>query len=133
MSPCPRRCVWHNAAAVGPFHPYDLYPKEIESAAIAPPTHISGVHPDLRYFKVNYEGTLNVIRACRAKGVRKIVMSSSPSTRFDGSDVDGVLLFYYRVLCDAAVPRSYRVLCCAMVCYRDVPLHITVCCCVLLW
>ena len=57
-------CVWHNAAAVGPFHPRDLY------------------------FKVNYEGTLNVIRACRDAGVRKIVMSSSPSTRFDGSDVD---------------------------------------------
>ena len=31
-----------------------------------------------------------MIRACRAKGVRKIVMSSSPSTRFDGSDVDGL-------------------------------------------
>ena len=59
-------CVWHNAAAVGPFHPRPLY------------------------FRVNYEGTLNVIRACRAKGVRKIVMSSSPSTRFDGSDVDGL-------------------------------------------
>ena len=59
-------CVWHNAAAVGPFHPRPLY------------------------FQVNYEGTLNVIRACRAKGVRKIVMSSSPSTRFDGADVDGL-------------------------------------------
>jgi nucleoside-diphosphate-sugar epimerase len=59
-------CVWHNAAAVGPFHPRDLY------------------------FKVNYEGTLVVIRACKEAGVKKIVMSSSPSTRFDGSDVDGL-------------------------------------------
>ena len=59
-------CVWHNAAAVGPFHPYELY------------------------FKVNYEGTLAVIRACKEAGVRKIVMSSSPSTRFDGSDIDGL-------------------------------------------
>ena len=59
-------CVWHNAAAVGPFHPRALY------------------------FEVNYQGTLNVIRACRAAGVRKIVMSSSPSTRFDGADVDGL-------------------------------------------
>jgi len=59
-------CVWHNAAAVGPFHPTDLY------------------------FKVNYEGTLNIIEACKAAGVRKVVMSSSPSTRFDGSDVDGL-------------------------------------------
>lgn len=59
-------CVWHNAAAVGPFHPKKLY------------------------FKVNYEGSLNVLRACKKAGVRKLVMSSSPSTRFDGSDVDGL-------------------------------------------
>jgi len=59
-------CVWHNAAAVGPFHPYELY------------------------FRVNYEGTLVVLRACKEAGVKKIVMSSSPSTRFDGSDVDGL-------------------------------------------
>ena len=32
-------CVWHNAAAVGPFHPRALY------------------------FEVNYQGTLNVLRA----------------------------------------------------------------------
>ena len=59
-------CVWHNAAAVGPFHPKVLYNQ------------------------VNYEGTLRIIEACKAAGVRKIVMSSSPSTRFDGSDVDGL-------------------------------------------
>ena len=59
-------CVWHMAAAVGPFHPKSLYRQ------------------------VNYEGTMTVVAACRAKGVHKIVMSSSPSTRFDGSDVDGL-------------------------------------------
>ena len=59
-------CVWHNAAAVGPFHPKALYNK------------------------VNHLGTLNVIEACKAAGVKKIVMSSSPSTRFLGSDVDGL-------------------------------------------
>jgi len=59
-------CVWHNAAAVGPFHPVPLY------------------------FKVNHEGTLNVIEACKKLGIKKCVMSSSPSTRFDGSDVDGL-------------------------------------------
>ena len=59
-------CVWHNAAAVGPFHPKQLY------------------------YKVNYEGTLNVIKACKECKVHKVVMSSSPSTRFDGSDVDGL-------------------------------------------
>ena len=59
-------CVWHNAAAVGPFHPKELY------------------------FKVNYEGTINVINACKENGVKKVVMSSSPSTRFTGVDVDGL-------------------------------------------
>lgn len=59
-------CVWHNAAAVGPFHPKPLYRK------------------------VNYEGTLNVLAACREMGVPKLVFSSSPSTRFEGGDVDGL-------------------------------------------
>ena len=58
-------CVWHIAAAVGPYHPRELY------------------------HKVNVEGTLHVIEACRLYGCEKLVYSSSPSTRFDGSDVDG--------------------------------------------
>ena len=59
-------CVWHNAAAVGPFHPTELYEQ------------------------VNHVGTLHVIEACRTHNVGKIVMSSSPSTRFLGCDVDGL-------------------------------------------
>eukprot|EP01061_Rhynchopus_euleeides_P047085 TRINITY_DN9263_c0_g1_i2.p1 TRINITY_DN9263_c0_g1~~TRINITY_DN9263_c0_g1_i2.p1 ORF type:complete len:423 (+),score=177.02 TRINITY_DN9263_c0_g1_i2:78-1271(+) len=59
-------CVWHIAAAVGPFHPSQLY------------------------MDVNYTGTLHVINACKAQKVPKLVYSSSPSTRFDGSDVDGL-------------------------------------------
>ncbi|OQR95626.1 reductase with NAD or NADP as acceptor [Thraustotheca clavata] len=59
-------CVWHLAAAVGPFHPKELY------------------------YRVNYQGTINVIDACKEYNVPKIVMSSSPSTRFDGSDIDGL-------------------------------------------
>jgi nucleoside-diphosphate-sugar epimerase len=39
---------------------------------------------------VNYEGTLNVIEACKVHHCAKLVYSSSPSTRFDGSDVDGL-------------------------------------------
>ena len=54
-------CVWHLAAAVGPFHPKAIYEK------------------------VNFGGTLNVIAACKKFGVKKLVMSSSPSTRFVGS------------------------------------------------
>jgi len=59
-------CVWHVAALVGPY-----YPKEA-------------------YRKVNYEGSLHVLEACRKHKVRKIVFSSSPSTRFDGNDIDGL-------------------------------------------
>lgn len=64
-------CVWHIAAAVGPFHPKSLYDK------------------------VNYGGTVNVIRACKEHGIKKLVFSSSPSTRFKGSlfhrpNVDGL-------------------------------------------
>lgn len=59
-------CVWHMAAAVGPYHPEQVYTK------------------------VNYEGTINVINACKKHGCKKLIYSSSPSTRFDGSDVDGL-------------------------------------------
>lgn len=59
-------CVWHNGAAVGPYHPTQLYED------------------------VNHVGTLHVIKAAKAAGCKKVVMSSSPSTRFDGRDVDGL-------------------------------------------
>ncbi|KAJ1632483.1 hypothetical protein T492DRAFT_838361 [Pavlovales sp. CCMP2436] len=47
-------------------------------------------HPSELYRMVNYDGTRNVIKACLALSIRKVVMSSSPSTRFDGSDLDGL-------------------------------------------
>jgi nucleoside-diphosphate-sugar epimerase len=59
-------CVWHNCAAVGPYHPQKLYQE------------------------VNYMGTVNVVNACRELGISKIVMSSSPSTRFTGANVNGL-------------------------------------------
>jgi nucleoside-diphosphate-sugar epimerase len=59
-------CVWHIGAAVGPFHPVELYSE------------------------VNVRGTANVIAACQKHGVRKLVFSSSPSTRFTwDSEPDG--------------------------------------------
>ena len=77
-------CVWHMAAAVGPFHPTDLYKQ------------------------VNYEGTKTIVNACRAKKVRKIVMSSSPSTRFDGSDVDGLTEAQMPSLPQKRLPQTGR-------------------------
>jgi len=57
--------VFHVAALVGPFFPHHLYEK------------------------VNYQGTLNVIAACRAHSVPVLVDCTSPSTRFDGFDIEG--------------------------------------------
>lgn len=55
-------CVFHIAALVGPYHDQNAYEK------------------------VNYEGTLHVLNACRELKIPKLVMSSSPSTRFPYPD-----------------------------------------------
>lgn len=57
-------CVFHIAALVGPYHPTELYRT------------------------VNYDGTVNLLNACKKCGVKKIVMSSSPSTRFPYPEPD---------------------------------------------
>jgi nucleoside-diphosphate-sugar epimerase len=54
--------IFHIAALVGPYHPNEAY------------------------VKVNYEGTLNVLNACKTHGIKRFVMSSSPSTRFPYPD-----------------------------------------------
>lgn len=77
-------CVWHNAAAVGPYHPEEVYVK----ASPQPPCPcaidicwLSSWRLWLPDEQVNYEGTLNVIDACKQHGCRKLIFSSSPSTR----------------------------------------------------
>jgi nucleoside-diphosphate-sugar epimerase len=35
--------------------------------------------------KVNYEGAVNVVEACKRLGIKRTVMSSSPSSRFPWS------------------------------------------------
>ncbi|MBI2496911.1 MAG: NAD-dependent epimerase/dehydratase family protein [Opitutae bacterium] len=42
------------------------------------------------FFKINVEGTRNVIAACRAAGVRRLVYTSSPSVVYNGGDLAGV-------------------------------------------
>lgn len=54
--------VFHVAAAVGPYHSTET----------------------LR--KVNYDGSINVLNACKELGIKKLVMSSSPSTRYPYPD-----------------------------------------------
>jgi len=55
--------VFNVAAIVGPYYPIPLYDR------------------------VNNVGARNVVEACKRAGVRKLVMTSSPSTRMDGSDI----------------------------------------------
>ena len=42
------------------------------------------------FFDANVFGTRNVIRACRERGIRKIVFVSTPSVYFDGTDRYGI-------------------------------------------
>lgn len=46
--------------------------------------------PDEEYRRINVDGTRNVIRACRAHGVRKLIHTSSPSVVFHGEDLEGI-------------------------------------------
>jgi nucleoside-diphosphate-sugar epimerase len=79
-------CVWHNGAAVGPYHPQELYKA------------------------VNVDGTANVIAACRKHGVKKLVFSSSPSTRFgptSETDPDGATEDEMPVIPQATYVQEY--------------------------
>ena len=42
------------------------------------------------YYRTNVEGTRNVIAACQACGVARLIYTSSPSAIFDGRDMQGV-------------------------------------------
>ncbi len=41
-------------------------------------------------WQTNVVGTRNVIEACRRTGVPKLVMATSPGTRFNWGDIDGL-------------------------------------------
>jgi nucleoside-diphosphate-sugar epimerase len=58
--------VFHIAALVGPFHDKNMY------------------------YAVNHEGTVRIIEHCKKYKVKKLVYSSSPSTRFTGKDMEGL-------------------------------------------
>lgn len=46
--------------------------------------------PEREYYRVNVLGTENVIAACRANGVARLVHTSTPSVVFGGDDLEGV-------------------------------------------
>jgi len=67
-------CVFHIAAAVGPFPKHELF------------------------HRVNVVGTQNVVEACRALKIRKLVAASTPSIFFDGGDISGKAPKQLRIL-----------------------------------
>ena len=46
--------------------------------------------PYQEFYRTNVLGTRNVIQACRAHGLHRLVYTSSPSVVFDGTDMEGV-------------------------------------------
>jgi 2-alkyl-3-oxoalkanoate reductase len=46
--------------------------------------------PYSTFHQTNVAGTRNMIKACRANGVGRLVYTSSPSVIFDGSDMEGI-------------------------------------------
>ena len=46
--------------------------------------------PYQEFYQANVVGTRNVIDACRANGIRKLIFTSSPSVVFNGRDMEGV-------------------------------------------
>jgi len=68
--------------------------------------HTAGVAgiwgPWRHYYDVNVRGTENVVAACRAHGVKRLVYTSSPSVTFDGRDQNGI---------DESAPYPHRWLC----------------------
>ncbi len=64
---------------------------------------IPGVWGDYqKYFEINVQGTQNVIDACHAHAVKKLIFTSSPSVVFDESDLENV---------DETVPYPKTYLC----------------------
>ena len=53
------------------------------------------------YHRVNVTGTENVLAACRASGIRKLVYTSSPSVVYTGCDEEGI---------DESTPYAHRFL-----------------------
>ncbi|HBI46782.1 MAG TPA: 3-beta hydroxysteroid dehydrogenase [Planctomycetales bacterium] len=55
---------------------------------VAAKAGVWGAYAD--YHRANVIGTQNVLSACRKRGVRRLVYTSSPSVVFDGRDLEGV-------------------------------------------
>ena len=63
----------------------------------------AGIWGDFRdYYSINVLGSLNVVAACKKKGVQALVYTSTPSVVFDGHDLQGA---------DETLPYATKPLC----------------------
>lgn len=85
----------------------------VESAAdgcdiifhVAAKAGIWGPYPD--YYQTNVVGTQNVLQACRAHAIPRLVYTSSPSVVFNGQDMEGIdESAPYPMRFDAAYPQT---------------------------
>ena len=74
--------------------PTGLVQTTLKQANVQVMLHIAALvgpfFPTPAYLKVNYQGTLHVLDACKVANVGAVVDCSSPSTRFDGSNIRGL-------------------------------------------
>lgn len=61
------------------------------------------------YYRINVQGTKNVIAACKATGVLRLVQTSTPSVVFNGNDIvqgDETLPYAHKFLCHYAKTKA---------------------------
>jgi len=77
----------------GLLDPKGIVQTTLKQANVQAMLHIAALvgpfFPTPAYLSVNYDGTVNVIDCCQAANIGALIDCSSPSTRFDGSDIRG--------------------------------------------
>ena len=91
-SPCPRLAARGLEVRPGDLRDLDTVRRAVAGVDVvfhnAAKVGVWGRYEDFR--AVNVQGTENILNACRAEGVGRLVFTSSASVVFDGTDLEGV-------------------------------------------